>query len=187
MQTISENLYELQQQLTKARFEEWTQNDVFDFKWWLLIVLYIFCTYIWWRTVDKKRLKEIVLYSAIIVLIILTLDELGEELTLWDYPVDVYPLFPPISAIDFSCLPLVYSLVYQHFRTWKSFTIVSLVMSVIFCFVCEPIFVYSGIYQPLTWKYYYGLPIYFAMAICTKATVITIYKIADKNKRKMSS
>lgn len=179
MQTAVKGPHELQWQLTSARFEEWFQNDLFHFKWWILVSLYLLCAYIWWKTVDKRRLREIVLYTAIIILIILTLDELGEELTLWDYLVDVFPLFPPISAIDFSCLPLVYSLIYQHFRTWKSFTIASFMMAVIFCFVCEPIFVFAGIYQPLTWKYYYGLPIYFTMAISTKAAVIFIYKIAD--------
>jgi len=169
------------------RFEEWMQNDLFHFRWWLLIALYILCTYIWWKTVDKSRLMEIVLYTAMIVIIILTLDELGEELTLWDYPVDIFPLFPPISAIDFSCMPLVYSLIYQRFRTWKSFTAASLAMAVIFCFICEPVFVFSGIYQTLTWKYYYGLPIYFAMAIGVKAAVILFYKVADRSRRETAS
>ncbi len=99
MQTVMQDLHdaaELQWHLTCVRFEEWAQYDVFHFRWWLLIALYILCAYIWWRTVDKSRLMEIVLYSALIIIIILTLDELGEELTLWDYPVDIFPLFPPI-------------------------------------------------------------------------------------------
>lgn len=168
----------LQWRLTCVRFEEWLQNDVFRFRWWLLVILYILCVCIWWKTVDKSRLKEIALYTSIIIIIILTLDELGEELALWDYPVDIYPLFPPISAIDFSCMPLVYSLIYQHFRTWKSFAIASLTMAVIFCFILEPVFVWSGIYQTLIWKYYYGLPIYFAMALGTKGLVMWFYRIA---------
>lgn len=189
MQTVLQDLHEaakVQWHLTCVRFDEWAQNDVFRLRWWLLIALYVLCTCFWWKTVDKSRLKEIVLYTVIIIIIILTLDELGEELTFWDYPVDIFPLFPPISAINFSCMPLVYSLIYQHFTTWKSFTIVSLAMAVIFCFILEPIFVYSGIYQTLTWKYYYGLPIYFAMAVSTKAAVMLFYKIADKSISKIS-
>jgi hypothetical protein len=183
MQTVMQDLHEaaeVQWQLTCVRFEEWAQNEVFHFKWWLLIALYILCAYIWWKTADKSRLKEIILYTSLIIIVILLLDELGEELTLWDYPVDIFPLFPPISAVDFSCLPLVYSLIYQRFRPWRSFVAVSLVMAVVFCFVCEPIFVYLGIYQTLTWKFYYGLPIYFAMAVCTKAMVALLYQIAGK-------
>lgn len=185
MQTPVPDLHaatELQWLLTSTRFEEWIQNDLFHFKWWLLIALYLACIFIWWKTVDRKRLKEIVLYDTLIILIILTLDELGEELTLWDYPVDIIPLFPPISAVDFSCLPLVYSLIYQHFRKWASFTAMSAAMSLIFCFICEPIFVFLGIYQPLTWKFWYGLPIYFAMAIEAKAAVQLFFKIAGKSR-----
>ncbi len=183
MQVIVLELHEaaeVQWRLTCVRFDEWLRNDLFRARWWLLLLLYIVCAYVWWKTVDKARLKEIVLYTALIIIIILSLDELGEELTLWDYPVDIFPLFPPISAIDFACMPLIYSLIYQHFRTWKSFTIVTFAMAVIFCFICEPIFVLLGIYQPLTWKYWYGLPIYFSMALGIKAAVILFYRIAEK-------
>jgi hypothetical protein len=176
----------IQWHLTCARFSEWLQNDLFRWRWWLLVALYIGCIYIWWKTVDKSRLKEIVLYTAMIIVIILALDELGEELTLWDYPTDIFPLFPPISAIDFSCMPLIYSLIYQHCRTWRKFIIATLLMAAIFCFICEPLFVFLGIYQPLTWKYYYGFPIYTAMAIGIKAVVILFYKIAAKSRDKVT-
>ena len=185
MQTIVTNLHdevEIQWQLACVRFGEWMREDVFHFRWWILLLLFFVCVYIWWRTVDKSRLNEMILYSALIIIIILSLDELGEELSLWYYPTDIFPLFPPISAIDFSCMPLIYSLIYQHFRTWKSFTIATVLMAVIFCFICEPIFVFGGIYQTITWKYYYGLPIYIAMALGCKAAVIQFYKISDKMK-----
>ena len=161
----------IQWQLTMVRLDEWIKNDVFRFKWWCLLALFILCAYGWWKLTDKSRLREIVLYTALIIIIILVLDELGEELTLWDYTADIFPIFPPISAIDFSCMPMVYSLIFQYFRTWKSFTIVTLVMATIFCFVFEPIFVWSGIYQMLKWKSYYGFPIYVSMALICKAIV----------------
>jgi len=108
------------------------------------------------------------------------LDEWGEELALWDYPVKIFPLFPPISAIDLASLPFLYSLIYQYFSTWKSYTIASIIMSVISCFVMEPLFILSGIYQVITWKTYYGLPLYFAIAICSKFILVQIKKIESK-------
>ena len=184
MQTVYSNdlsAIEVQWQLTLARVDQWLQNEVFHFRWWLLLVLFAACAFFWWKKVDKSRLQEIVLYTAIITIITLVLDELGEELTLWDYPFDLIPLFPPLTAIDLSCLPIVYSMIYQHFRTWKGFVIASIVMAGIFCFLLEPLFVWIGVYQMLTWKSYYGFPIYLFMAIGAKALVSKIYTTSLKS------
>jgi len=168
----------VQWQLTCTRFEEWIKGDVFRLNWWILLGLFLICSYLWWKTVDKSRLNEMLLYTGLIVIIIIALDELGEELALWDYTDDLFPLFPPITAINLSCMPLVYSIIYQYFGTWKKFIIASLGMSLIFCFICEPIFVWSGIYQMLKWKSYYGLPIYFSMALFSKLIVHKIYSLS---------
>lgn len=171
---------EIQWELTIARFGEWIQTDVFRFKWWLMLVLFIVTTYVWWKQVDKSRLDEIILYATIIIIIILILDELGEELTLWYYTTDLIPIFPPISSIDLSCMPIAYAIVYQYFKTWKNFIITSLLMSAIFCFIFEPIFVWIGVYQMVNWKSYYGFPIYFLIAVIAKAIVNKIYSIDSK-------
>jgi hypothetical protein len=184
MQSIPQDLLKdaaVQWELTSIRFEEWIKNEVFQFKWWLLLVIFLLSVFAWWKTVDKSRLNELIVYAAIVSIMILVLDELGEELTLWDYPIAIVPLFPPIAAIDLASLPFVYSLIYQHFKKWKSFTIASIVMSVVSCFVLEPLFVLSGIYQMITWKSYYGLPLYFAIAMLAKAALTKIYSIEAKH------
>lgn len=185
MQTIDIEILkalEIQWHLTCIRFDEWIREDVFRFRWWFLLILFILSAYIWWKIVDKFRFHEIVLYTVLVSILALILDELGEELSLWDYPTDIFPLFPPISAVDLACLPIVYSLIYQHFRTWKEFIIATIVMAAIFSFVLEPLLVLGGIYQTLTWKYYYGFPIYIAIGICTKAAVIKFYSIKERYK-----
>jgi hypothetical protein len=114
---------------------------------------------------------------------ILILDEVGEELALWDYPVDIFPLFPPISAINLSCLPFLYSLVYQFFGTWKSFLIASAVMALFSCFIFEPLFALAGMYQLLAWKSYYGLPLYFAIGVGAKAFLSLAKRVESKRNR----
>lgn len=171
---------EIQWKLSLTRIEEWLNNDVLRFRWWLLLAMFIFSAYVWWRTVDKSRLSEISAYVLLIIILTLVLDEIGEEFTLWDYPCDLFPLFPPLSAIDLACLPFIYSLIYQHFRVWKSFIIASVIMAGIFCFIMEPLFVRIGIYQLLTWKSYYGFPIYSLMAIVSKAVIKKVCLISSE-------
>lgn len=171
---------DLQQKLLSVRFEEWLNNDVFHFRWFAMIVLFITSVYFWWKLVDKSRLNEILLYTLIITIIIIILDELGEELTLWDYTTDLFPLFPPITAINLASMPGVYSLLYQCFTKWKGFIIATIIMGLVFCFVFEPIFVWLGVYQLLKWKSYYGFPIYTGMALISKVVVNKIYSISQK-------
>jgi hypothetical protein len=172
---------EIQWHLTCVRFDVWMKEDVFRLRWWFLLILFVIFSYVWWKSVDKSRLFEIVLYMTLISIFALILDELGEELCLWDYPTDIFPLFPPISAVNLACMPIVYALVYQYFNTWKKFIIASILIAAIFSFILEPILVLLGLYQPLTWKYYYGFPIYFALALIAKAVVIGLYSIKERH------
>ncbi|NPV91194.1 MAG: hypothetical protein HPY50_10540 [Firmicutes bacterium] len=170
---------EVQWQVTSARIEEWMTTEVFHFRWWFLLAVLCLSVYLWWKMVDKSRLNEIVLNMVFIIIAVIVLDELGDELTLWDYPTDLIPLFPPLTGIDLATMPMIYSLIYQHFRTWKSFLIASTIMALAFCFILEPLSVYIGVYQTLTWRYYYGLPIYFAIGVIGKLLVGKIYSISS--------
>lgn len=183
MQSILKDMLsvaKIQWHLTSVRLDEWLKNDVFHLSWWFLLATFILAAFVWWKLVDKSRFTEIFLYTAIITVIVLILDELGEELSLWDYPTDILPLFPPLSAIDLSSLPMIYSMIYQYFRPWKQFIIATLVMSLVFCFMFEPLVALIGVYQPLTWRYYYGFPIYTAIGILTKAALKKFYSIKEK-------
>jgi len=169
-----------QWRLTMARINEWLNDELFKLNWWILLALFLINLFLWWKLADKRRMSELVLYTALVILWIIVLDEVGEELSLWYYTSDIIPLFPPITAIDMSCLPLLYMLIYQYTKTWKSFLIASAVMSIVFCFVFEPIFVWSGVYKMLTWKSWYGLPIYFFIGVASRFIMRRISVIMQK-------
>lgn len=185
MHFITEGLpldVEEQWKLTSTRINEWLRNDVLSWNWWVMLIIFILTAVFWWKLVHKVRLNEMALYTAIIIIFIIVMDELGEELSLWYYTTNIIPVFPPITAIDITCMPLVYMLVYQYAKTWKSFIITTVIMSAVFCFVFEPIFVLSGIYKMLTWKSYYGFPIYIFIALASKFAVGKILAISSKQK-----
>lgn len=173
---------ELQKLLTYLRINEWLQEDLFHFRWFFLIGVFVFSALVWCKLVDKSRLPEITLHAGLTAIITLILDEIGEELTLWEYPSDILAIFPPLSAVDLASLPMIYSLIYQYFTTWKSFFRATLIMATIFCFILEPLLVWTDFYQVLKWKYYYGFPIYILMAIFIRWLVSKIYAFAEKAK-----
>jgi hypothetical protein len=118
-----------------------------------------------------------------VIFFIIVLDELGDELTLWYYTVDIIFLFPPITAVDITSLPLLYMLMYQRFQSWKSFAAASAVMSVVSCFILEQVFVWAGIYRMITWRSYYGLPFYFAIAILSKFIVGIVFNYKPRQEK----
>lgn len=176
----------LQQQwdLTRARYETWVHTELFTLRWWLLLALLAVTAWIWWIKADKKRLTELSLYTSIIIIFIIVLDELGDELSLWYYPVDLLFIFPPTTAINVSSMPLIYMLIYQRFKAWPGFVAVTAVMALVFCFVFEPIAIWAGIYQPLTWKSYYGFPIYMAIALLAKLAVGFVLSLPGRMKQR---
>jgi len=172
---------EIQKYLTSLHLERWLRDDVFQLKWWVLLCLILAVLFVWWNRLDKSRLPETCLYAALTAIMAMGIFEWGEELTLWDFPIDIIALFPPLSSINLISLPLIYSLTYQHFRTWKSFIPASVIITAVICFIIEPILAQAGLYQLLKWKYYYSFPVYLVTAICIKAAVNKIIALNFRN------
>lgn len=170
----------IQKQLTNMHVKEWLREDVFQFRWWLLIGLIVIFVVVWWIMIDKSRLLEICLFAALATIVVMGINEYGEELILWDYPTDVIAIFPPLSSINLIMIPLIYSLIYQYFKEKKSFIYASVATSAVICFVLEPIFSWVGLYQQLKWQYYYSFILYILVAICIKPVVIKIYSVKEK-------
>jgi hypothetical protein len=177
---------EIQRDLTEIHFKEWLLNDVFQYKWWLLLGLIIVLLFIWWIMLDKSRLHDICLYAVLAAIIFMGLNEYGEELTLWDYPTDIISVFPPLSSINLIVIPLIYSIIYQYFKSSKNFILAAIITSAVICLIFEPIFSWIGFYQLLKWKYYYSFPIYAVISICIRAIVIRINKYTIKCKSMQS-
>ena len=157
--------------ITYARIDNWLDTDINTFGWWLQLVLAILSILVWWKLVEKKRLMELAFYSFTVMTISIWFDEVGYELGLWYYPIDLIPVFPPSTAIDYFMLPIMYGIVYQYCRSWKTFIIATCLLSGIFSFILEPLLVKFGFYVPVKWKFYYSFPIYIGIAIVMKAIV----------------
>lgn len=171
-----------QQHLTSIHIDEWINNDVFKFRWWVLLGLLVISFVIWWILIDKARLKEVCLFTAMAYIVTLALNEYGEELILWDYPTDIIAIFPPLSSINLLILPLAYSLTYQRFKPTKHFIWATFIVTAIICFAMEPIFSWGGLYQLINWRYYFSYPLFVLVAIIIRLFTIKILKITEKSR-----
>jgi hypothetical protein len=162
-------------------YNYWIQYSLFTWQWWLLVVILVVPWYFWWRMVDKRRLLEIWCYGVMTFVAVLGADAIGVAYGCWIYPIRLSPKFPHILSVDTTVLPIVYMLIYQSFPKWTNFIMASTIMSACFAFVGEPITVWTGVYELLTWKYYYSLPLYILFAAGLKFIIETIKSIQSQN------
>ncbi|MBD3919180.1 hypothetical protein H8B09_10475 [Paenibacillus sp. PR3] len=174
--TTFEEIKKVDHQLSEMRKHYFYEHDLFKYQWWLLLVLAIVPWIIWAKLVDKSRLREILLYGSIISIIVVLLDDTGGELGLWSYPYQLIRLAPRLHPVDFAVLPVCHMLVYQYFRSWRSFVIANVIMSLVFSFIAEPLLVWLHIYDLDNWKYIYSFPLYIAKAMLVKWIVEIIIR-----------
>lgn len=165
--------------ITYARIDNWIDTDFLTWGWCLQLILFLLSLFVWWKLVDKKRLMEITFLGFLMMTVVIWLDQVGYELGMWYYPIDLIPVFPPATTIDYVMLPVIYSLIYQFFPAWTSFLAVICLLSGIFCFILEPLLKILGFYVLIEWKYYYGFPIYIALGIVFKSVIEKIKKISE--------
>ncbi len=165
----------------QLQIQHWLHYELFTPQFWLLISMLILPWFLWWKLVDKKRFLEIIIYGLLVSTLVILLDEVGCQLNQWEYAYDIEPLFPRMTPMNYTILPIIYMLLYQYFSQWRSFIIANVVVSAIFSFIGEPLLVMSGIYVTLEWQHAYSFPIYTLIAVLLKLIVNCIMKVPQRN------
>lgn len=167
------DLYKAYMEIRNDTFFEYV---LFSYQWWILLFIIIVLWSIWIMVVDKKRIQSILLVGLLTSIIALTLDDIGLNLMLWDYPYWITPFTARMDPVNIAIIPVSYMLVYQYMKTWKTYIIILVIAGAFGTFIAEPIFVKLNLYHMLKWKYSYSLPFYIAIGIFTKWLVDTLAK-----------
>ncbi len=157
-------MMELQQELLTLRINDWNEK-VISFQWFFLVFLLIVPWIIWWRFVNRKHIAEILSFGLLIEATSSFLNSSGLSLGLWSYPYSLLPYSPRVYSISYSVLPVTFMLMYQYFRTWKSFATANVIMASIFAFILQPILKWLGMYTIINWSYFYSFIIYIIMGL----------------------
>jgi hypothetical protein len=114
--------------------------------------------------------------------IILLIDEIGIELTLWTYPVRLVPIFPRFIAISSSLAPTLYMLLYQYFPKWKSFTYADIIASAVITLIFQPLAVKWDFLILLNWKHIFSTLICMTAALVSKLLIEIVNNIENKSR-----
>ncbi len=157
-------MMELEQEITALRISDWYEK-VFSFQWFFIVFLLIIPWIIWWKLVNRKQIAEIFSFGLMITATSSLLNGIGLQLPLWTYPYKLLPYTGSMYMPSYSVLPVTFMLLYQYFRSWKSFSIATIVIASIFAFILQPFLSLLGMYTMINWSYFYSFVIYILMGL----------------------
>lgn len=173
---------DLQKKLTDLHIEQWLDEDVFHIRWWILLGLLIAMSIAWLLLLNKAKLKETCLFLLLAIIIVLGIDEYGEELVLWEYPTDLIPIFPPLTSANLISVPLAYSIAFARFPDLKRFSIAAVIITAMICFVLEPVLIWGGFYELVFWQHIYSFFVYLLAAFGIRYIANKILNIENKTR-----
>lgn len=150
---------------------QWVNNELFTWNWWVLVVLILLPLIIWIKVVDRKRLLEFLLVWTLVIISTSYLDAIGVDLKFWVYPNQFLPITPRAIPFDIFMVGITYMLLYQFFSTWKTYFIALLIMAFTFAFIGEPMSHLLNLVYYIKWQYYYSFLYYIVIGITVKAIV----------------
>ncbi|WP_421378205.1 CBO0543 family protein [Bacillus salacetis] len=164
----------MEDQLYTLEAKGWYIYEFLTAEWWLLLCFFIFPWIIWVVLKKRKWMVESILFGLMIMLITVLLDTVGLQFGVWEYPIVFVPVIPRAFPFDLSMVPVPYMLMFQYFRTWKSFSTALIVMAAAYAFIGEPFCEWLKLVQYLKWNYFYSFVYYIAAGLCIRFFIINI-------------
>jgi len=166
----------LTEQIREVRLDYWFNEVVFTTNWWFLLLLSIIPWVLWIKFIDPKRLFETLFYGSLISIYSILLDDIGSYYLCWIYQYQLVPISSRLNPVDLALMPVTYMVVYQYFKSWKTFFIAQSILSFGAAFLFEPLFEWLHIYRPIHWYLIYSFIIYLVLGIFNKWFVSIVNK-----------
>lgn len=141
-----------------------------------LIISYI----VWIKLVDKRRLKEILLFGSFVAVAAGFIDLVGVTAGLWEHDTRLFPFSPSLFPFDYTIVPILYMLVIQYTSSWRNYLIGSLLVAAFNSFVINPVYVMVGILQYHKFNYFYMFVLIFVVTTIIKAIYNWITNIENR-------
>lgn len=140
-------------------FHIWITHIIFTWRWWLGVSLAILPWIVWVKIRDKKDTVRLLFVGLIVMMITVTLDNIGISYHLWDYDWQVMPFTNLFIPYDFTLFPVAIMLILQ-FKPKINMYIKAVAFAFISAFIFEPLSVWMAMYDKQHWQYWYSFIIY---------------------------
>lgn len=162
MQDYVSRLNALQDLISKLNADMralYMDNIFLTWRWWLCFAMVVVPWVLWIIFRKKESTSRLLFAGFITVIIAMLLDDIGVELNLWDYNVDIDAINPSFILWDMTLLPII-TMTFLQYKTSIKPIIKAIILAGLASFVMEPLFTWMDFYDPESWHYYYSFPIY---------------------------
>jgi hypothetical protein len=177
---MDNSLYKIRMEYWQASYKNWLTREVFTFPWFFNIAFLLLLYIIWIKLVNKKRLRELLLFGSLFSVASVLIDTIAVTIGLWEYKISIFPLSPAPFPFDYTVLPIFFMLVLQYSYTWRGYLIGTIVASGVFTFIVEPIYLWLGIKHFYKFNLIYMFILVFTVGVIIKAIYKWIVKIELK-------
>lgn len=171
----------LRKQIFKIQYENWTKDNLFSFKWWIMLLLVVILWFVWWKLLDKKRFNEIGLAGFIAAVLNFFINTTGIELTLWAYPTQIFGVVRTWSLFELSYITVAYMFLNQYFKEWKKYLIAVTIFGAFASFIVQPLLIHFEIFKLYNWRNLYSFPIYFLIGVVVKSITLKIMNVQKRS------
>ena len=178
---MQKSLYDIQMEFWKQSYQRWRTQELFSLPWIFNIVVLITFYVIWIKLVDKRKLRELLLFGSLVAVSTNFIDIVAVTTGLWEYKVRLVPISPTPFPFDYTVIPILYMLVLQYTSSWRNYLIGSLLASAFFSFVISPIYALLGMKEYHNFSYFYMFILVFVVTTIIKVVYDWITTIEYKN------
>lgn len=166
--------------LWDVTYNRWLSEELFSLSWFVILINTIGIYTILFVYIDKKRLREILLYGSFIAVSFGYIEIASTSIGLWEYKTHFLPFVSGIIPFTYTH-PIVHLLVYQYTNSWKTFSVANTIVSLFFAFVIQPFSVWIGILWLGGWTYLYSFIVTMGITFFARALVIWLTNIEQKH------
>jgi hypothetical protein len=170
-------MYEKEQELALASFQNWTSKEVFTFGWFLMVTILLVFYAVWLKLVDRKRGTELLLIGSLeaVAKLIFAGILLNSELGLYNYKIRFLPVPAGVFATSVTLSPILIMLVTQYTSSWKGFLLWEAIGNALLNFVIFPLYTAIGILEfHKGWNVFYHFLVLYALTICVRVVFLWI-------------
>ncbi|PLS04296.1 CBO0543 family protein [Neobacillus cucumis] len=160
-----EEVKKAREALRDISIQHWLHDDLFTWRWWLLLIAATIPWLIWLKLRDKKRSFELLSYGLIWAVLASIADVIGADLMLWGYPDKLLPMVPPLLPADITVIPVSFMFIYQYSKDFKTYLIYSLLLSAFFGYILEHLFEKWEMFTLDKWTHTYSFIGFFVFAL----------------------
>lgn len=146
-------------QLGHQILEVWNTEVLFSWRWWVGVSITIL-TWLFWVKFHKKESRYRLLTAGFFVMVVsLSFDAIGVQIGLWSYRYEVIPFIPAFVPYNLALMPVVVMSLIQYKPNISPY-LKAAIFGLGSAFVGEPLVAILDIYNAISWKSIYSVPIY---------------------------